>query len=86
VRYSERTDEGPIDFVPLCPHCGEVVFGDVGCTTCMQIPRCDHDWYGCGPAGAARQIWHQCRLREGHEGTHVCEWCYGSAPAEEVPA
>lgn len=79
--YNEY-DEGGADFFPLCSNCGEAIFGDVGCTNCMSLPRCDHEWWGCGP----NAISHQCRLREGHEGTHVCEWCYGSAPAEEVPA
>jgi hypothetical protein len=75
-------DEGPVDF-PLCPSCREVVYSEFGCTYCMEPgERCDYSWWGCGP----NAISHQCRLREGHEGTHVCEWCYGSAPAEEVPA
>lgn len=78
--YSDRTDEGGADFFWTCANCGEFLYSDVGCTNCMQLPRCDHDWYGCGVPD--RPIWHECRLREGHQGAHVCEWCYGSAPAE----
>jgi hypothetical protein len=80
--YSERTDEGPVDF-PLCPGCHEVIYSEVGCTNCMEPgPRCDHDWLGTPCNGVA--IYHECRLREGHEGVHVCEWC--NAKLEEIPA
>jgi hypothetical protein len=75
-------DEGGDDFAWMCPHCGEWIYSDVGCTNCMQIPRCEHDWKGCGP----RNIFHECRLKEGHAPPHICEWCHAPAPAEEVPA
>jgi hypothetical protein len=69
--------------LPLCSNCSEVIVRRRGMyVTAMSLLRCDWEWWGCGP----NAISHQCRLREGHEGTHVCEWCYGSAPAEEVPA
>lgn len=81
-RYSERTDEGPVDF-PLCPSCHEVVYSEVGCTNCMEPGEpCEWDWRGCGP----QSIYHECRLRQGHQGGHVCEWCNTTSPAEEVPA
>jgi hypothetical protein len=71
-RYSERTDEGPVDF-PICPGCHEIVYSEVGCLDCMTEPPppCGVDWLGCGP----QSIWHECRLYEGHDGAHACEHC-----------
>lgn len=74
--YNEH-DEGGADFFPLCSSCGEAVYGEAGCVYCLALPRCDHDWVGCGPGN----IWHECRLREGHADRHVCEWCGATSPA-----
>jgi hypothetical protein len=36
-KYSERTDEGPVDF-PCCPTCGEPIYSE-WCPNCTYEPK-----------------------------------------------
>lgn len=71
-RYSEKTDEGPLDWVPLCGR-GHVQYGDALCAECHEDPGapalCEHDWQ------SEDNHWHECDRHANHEPPHICSWC-----------
>ena len=87
--YSDRTDEGPLDF-PVCPNCHEPVYSEAGCLDCMTAvvptrPLCEVDWAGCNPDNVPdASYYHECEFSEGHEGPHRCWFC--GATSGEVAA